>query len=92
MKCKEDVNTLISKNIKPILKQIYTCLDTLSCAMNMLTAQIHGNWPCLADEQLFEARDLMPTTDVREWLAKATSAHWQLSPSQSQSIFPDLRK
>lgn len=51
---------------------------------------VHGDWPGLSNEQLFEARDLMPTSDVRDWLSKAMAAHWKLTDSQLNAIFPDL--
>ena len=50
---------------------------------------VHGIWPGLAKEQLFEQRDLMPTSDVRDWIGKAMSAHCGLSSTQIKSIFPD---
>jgi uncharacterized protein (DUF1501 family) len=52
--------------------------------------EVHGIWPGLAQGLLYENRDLMPTTDVRAWLNKAISAHWHLSASQANAIFPDL--
>lgn len=52
--------------------------------------QVHGRWPGLAQEQLFQARDLMPTSDVRYWLSKALGAHWQLNEQQLHAIFPDI--
>jgi uncharacterized protein (DUF1501 family) len=51
--------------------------------------KVHGVWPGLSKEQLFEQRDLMPTSDVREWIGKAMSAHWGLSSTQIKTIFPD---
>ena len=52
--------------------------------------KVHGIWPGLSKDKLFEQRDLMPTTDVRDWLGSALSTHWELSPSQIKIIFPDL--
>ena len=51
---------------------------------------VMGKWPGLAKNQLFEDRDLMPTSDVREWIALALAQHWQLNSRQISSIFPDL--
>lgn len=56
----------------------------------MLGGQVHGKWPGLAKNQLFEGRDLMPTSDVRQWIAYALSQHWQLSGKQLQRVFPDI--
>ena len=33
--------------------------------------RVLGDWPGLGEGQLFENRDLMPTTDVRAWAASA---------------------
>ena len=52
--------------------------------------QVMGTWPGLHEDQLFEKRDLMPTTDIRFWLAEALMSHWRLSPSQIKAIFPDI--
>jgi uncharacterized protein (DUF1501 family) len=50
---------------------------------------VHGTWPGLSSERLFEARDLMPTSDIRDWISEALTAHWQLTSSQINAIFPD---
>lgn len=52
--------------------------------------KVQGIWPGLSKEKLFDQRDLMPTSDVREWLAHSVSAHWQLNATQIKTIFPDL--
>ncbi|RMH45516.1 MAG: DUF1501 domain-containing protein, partial [Alphaproteobacteria bacterium] len=31
--------------------------------------RVHGDWPGLADNQLYEGRDLLPTADVRAYAA-----------------------
>ena len=49
-----------------------------------------GQWPGLSPEQLYKNRDLMPTSDVRQWMARALSAHWGLSSLQIKRVFPDL--
>lgn len=56
---------------------------------NLQGGNVHGVWPGLAKQQLFEQRDLMPTSDVRDWIGKAVSAHWGLSSTQTKAIFPD---
>jgi len=53
-------------------------------------ANVFGQWPGLAAKQLYENRDLMPTSDIRHWLAQALKAHWQLNNQQIQKVFPDL--
>jgi len=32
----------------------------------------------------------MPTSDVREWIAKGLQHHWGLKQVQTNTIFPDL--
>ena len=50
--------------------------------------RILGNWPGLKPQQLFENRDLMPTTNTFSWMATALSQHWQLNPSLIKHVFP----
>jgi uncharacterized protein (DUF1501 family) len=52
--------------------------------------QVMGAWPGLHEDKLFEKRDLMPSSDIRFWLAEALKRHWDLSQSQIQAIFPDI--
>ena len=52
--------------------------------------QIAGQWPGLADEQLFEKRDLMPTSNTFSWIAKALNEHWKLTPQQLARVFPSV--
>nr|WP_136251974.1 DUF1501 domain-containing protein [Ningiella ruwaisensis] len=51
--------------------------------------RIYGRWPGLAE--LYEGRDLMPTSDVRGWMAKALESHWGLSQQQIKRVFPDVQ-
>jgi uncharacterized protein (DUF1501 family) len=48
--------------------------------------KIHGRWPGLRDDQLFEGRDLAVTTDLRSVLAAAAAA--QLGAADVQKLFP----
>jgi uncharacterized protein (DUF1501 family) len=48
--------------------------------------KIHGRWPGLRDDQLFEGRDLAVTTDLRSVLAAAAAA--QLGATDAQKLFP----
>ena len=48
--------------------------------------RIHGQWPGLRDDRLFEGRDLAVTTDLRSVLAAAAGA--QLGVSDVQKLFP----
>ena len=50
--------------------------------------KVLGQWPGLAPDNLFEGRDLMPTSNTFDWIASALQQHWQLSDSQIARIFP----
>jgi uncharacterized protein (DUF1501 family) len=52
--------------------------------------EVLGKWPGLAKENLYEERDLMPTGDIRLWIADALKAHWNLGPSSIKQLFPDF--
>jgi uncharacterized protein (DUF1501 family) len=53
--------------------------------------QVLGTWPSLADGDLYEKRDLMPTSDVRLYAAWALHALFPLAKSDLQSlVFPGL--
>jgi len=47
-----------------------------------------GEWPGLENHQLFEARDLMPTSNVFDWQATVLKQHWNLSADVIAEIFP----
>jgi uncharacterized protein (DUF1501 family) len=49
---------------------------------------VHADWPGLADRALFEGRDLMPTLDTRAVLKAAIAATFDLTPSQTDRVFP----
>lgn len=53
--------------------------------------QVLGQWPGLSTEQLFEQRDLLPTSNTHEWIATAMSQHWQLDKQQIAAIFPNKK-
>jgi len=48
--------------------------------------RIHGRWPGLSDDELFEGRDLAVTTDLRAVLAAAARA--QLGATDVGRLFP----
>jgi uncharacterized protein (DUF1501 family) len=48
--------------------------------------KVHGRWPGLEHEQLYEGRDLQLTTDFRSVFAEVTSKH--LGASKLDAIFP----
>ena len=48
--------------------------------------KILGEWPGLAPEQLFDGRDLMPTSNIFSWINTAIQQHWQLTDQQTARI------
>ncbi|AAZ28269.1 DUF1501 domain-containing protein [Colwellia psychrerythraea] len=54
--------------------------------------KVLGNWPGLKNNQLFEQRDLMPTSNTFSWLATVVSQQWSLSDNQLKAVFPHVDK
>ena len=52
--------------------------------------RVLGEWPGLANEQLYEARDLKPTSDIRSWMGAVLQQHCGLSVEQVKQVFPDV--
>lgn len=52
---------------------------------------VQGQWPGLAESNLFEGRDLMPTSDTRQWIRAILSQHWKLNPLQLDYVFPTVK-
>lgn len=50
--------------------------------------RVTGTWPGLAPGQLFENRDLAPTTDLRAIAKSLLAAHLGLGPSALAAVFP----
>ena len=50
--------------------------------------RVLGEWPGLASADLFEGRDLRPTSDIRSWIGAALAEHWSLDGQQQWAIFP----
>jgi uncharacterized protein (DUF1501 family) len=48
--------------------------------------KVHGKWPGLANEQLYEGRDLALTTDFRSVFSEVTARH--LGATKVEKIFP----
>jgi uncharacterized protein (DUF1501 family) len=58
---------------------------------NLNGGKVLGEWPGLAENKLFEGRDLMPTSDIRSWMGAALQQHWNLSDKQIETVFPDVK-
>ena len=52
--------------------------------------KVLGSWPGLDEEQLYENRDLMPTTNSLAWLATIFQQHWQVEKQQLATVFPEI--
>lgn len=52
--------------------------------------RVLGDWPGLKQSELYEGRDLMPTSDIRSWIGSALQQHWKMSDQAMASVFPDL--
>jgi uncharacterized protein (DUF1501 family) len=53
--------------------------------------RVGGQWPGLSAAQMFEDRDLMPTTDLRGLAKGVLLAHLGLNRRSLDSVFPDSR-
>jgi len=51
--------------------------------------KIYGEWPGLAEDQLYEGRDLTLTTDFRDVLGELVSRH--LGNTNLDAVFPGYR-
>lgn len=53
--------------------------------------RVVADWPGLTSGQLYEARDLRPTTDLDRLIASAVSAHYGLDPARAgRALFPNM--
>ena len=54
--------------------------------------KVYGQWPGLAEADLYARRDLMPTSDVRDWAAQALRGLYGLDRAVLEgSVFPGLQ-
>ncbi|MCW8349105.1 DUF1501 domain-containing protein [Vibrio sp. ZSDZ65] len=51
--------------------------------------QVVSDWPGLADDKLFEGRDLAPTTDVRAVIKGVLADHYLAESGTLLNVFPD---
>ncbi|MEC4724684.1 DUF1501 domain-containing protein [Shewanella sp. D64] len=49
--------------------------------------KILGQWPGLSRDNLYQQRDLQPTSNTFSWLASVLSQHWQLTAPQVSQVF-----
>ncbi len=54
--------------------------------------KVFGDWPGLAEADLYDRRDLMPTSDVRDWAAQVLAGLYGLDRAVLEgTVFPGLR-
>lgn len=54
--------------------------------------QVLGRWPGLEEADLYDRRDLMPTSDVRDWAAQALAGLYGIDRAVLEdTVFPGLR-
>jgi uncharacterized protein (DUF1501 family) len=53
--------------------------------------KVRGSWPGLKNEQLFQQRDLMPTTNSFSWIGNVLSQHWQFTEQELMQVFPQVK-
>ncbi|NEQ82285.1 MAG: DUF1501 domain-containing protein, partial [Moorea sp. SIO2I5] len=53
--------------------------------------KVYGEWPGLAESQLYEKRDLAVTTDFRDVLMPVLREHMEIGNSNLAQIFPGFR-
>jgi uncharacterized protein (DUF1501 family) len=51
--------------------------------------KVYGQWPGLADEQLYQQRDLAVTTDFRQVIGAVITRHLSLPTAALGTVFPD---
>jgi uncharacterized protein (DUF1501 family) len=53
---------------------------------------VFADWPGLKDSDLYEGRDLKPTTDLDALVATALSQHYAIEPARVMTaLFPESR-
>jgi uncharacterized protein (DUF1501 family) len=54
--------------------------------------RVLGRWPGLEEAEMYDRRDLMPTSDVRDWAAQVIAGLYGTSRSILEgTVFPGLR-
>ncbi|TYK65537.1 DUF1501 domain-containing protein [Colwellia echini] len=66
--------------------------NTSSSKEVLIGGKIAGKWPGLTDTELFEQRDLMPTTNSFSWIAKVLTQHWGFTDAELLQVFPQLKQ
>lgn len=54
--------------------------------------KVLGEWPGLKTEQLFEQRDLQPTSNTFSWIASVLSQHWHFTDDELLQVFSSSQR
>ncbi|MDP7591128.1 MAG: DUF1501 domain-containing protein [Litorilituus sp.] len=52
--------------------------------------KVEGKWPGLKTQELYEQRDLMPTSNSFAWIGSVLAQHWQFSEQELKQVFPHM--
>lgn len=55
----------------------------------MKGGKVYTRWPGLSNNQLYQQRDLMPTTDIRAVIRSVLADHLSINKEQLDEVFPD---
>ena len=64
-----------------------TCFFTMGGSVK--GGKVYGDWPTLAPEKLFQARDLAVTTDYRDVFGEICARHFGVPMEDMPKLFPD---
>ena len=53
--------------------------------------KVEGQWPGLKTDELFQQRDLMPTSNSFAWFGNVLSQHWQFTDKELAEVFPHTK-
>lgn len=52
--------------------------------------RVEGTWPGLQTEELYQQRDLMPTSNSFGWIGNVLSQHWGFTEQELKQVFPSV--
>lgn len=53
--------------------------------------EVLGDWPGLSADELYQKRDLMPTSHSFSWFASLLQQHWGFSDAEVSHVFPEAK-
>jgi uncharacterized protein (DUF1501 family) len=58
---------------------------------NVAGGRVTGRWPGLKSKQLFENRDLQPTSNSISWISTVLKQQWKMSDAELAKVFPSSK-